>query len=175
VAARAGKPTIYARVGDKRALFTAVVMRDVVARIKQFNGEVPTGGTIEARLTRLAKDVLHWTLDDARMALLRLAVAEVNRFPELASTVSRTAQQLSTEVAVRYLGAMAKADEELGTLHAFAPERLALTARFFLDLTVLPMLLRGLFEQKTEVLRDEIDAQVNHRVAFFVAACRQNG
>src|SRR5215475_9327924 len=28
-AARAGKPTIYARFRDKRALFTAVVMRDI--------------------------------------------------------------------------------------------------------------------------------------------------
>ncbi|HMF23011.1 MAG TPA: helix-turn-helix domain-containing protein [Pseudolabrys sp.] len=35
-AARAGKPTIYARFGDKRALFTAVMTRDVVARITQF-------------------------------------------------------------------------------------------------------------------------------------------
>src|SRR5215813_12176890 len=42
-AARAGKPTIYARFGDKRALFTAVMTRDVVARITQFKGELPTG------------------------------------------------------------------------------------------------------------------------------------
>jgi AcrR family transcriptional regulator len=173
VVARSGKPTIYARVGDKRALFTAVVMRDIISRITQFNSEVPTGGTIEERLTRLARGVLQWTLDDARMALLRIAIAEVNRFPDLASTVSRTAQQLSTEVAVRYLGEMAKSDD-LGALPAFAPERLATTARFFLDLTVLPMLLRGLFEQKTEVLREEIDVQVDRRVAFFVAACRQD-
>src|ERR1700741_2067937 len=41
VAARSGKPTIYARVGDKRALFTAVVMRDVISRIAQFNTDVP--------------------------------------------------------------------------------------------------------------------------------------
>src|SRR5215469_12108523 len=34
-AARSGKPTIYARFPDKRALFTAV-MRDMVARIERF-------------------------------------------------------------------------------------------------------------------------------------------
>jgi hypothetical protein len=32
---------------------------------------------------------------------------------------------------------------ELRTLPAFAPEHLAATARFFLDLVVVPMLLRG--------------------------------
>lgn len=174
VAARAGKPTIYARVGDKRALFTAVVMRDVVSRIREFHGEVPTTGPIEARLTRLVIDLLHWTLEDARMALLRLAVAEVNRFPEIASTVSRTAQQLSTEVAARYLCEMVKSDD-LGALPAFAPERLPATARIFLDMTIVPILLRGLFEQNVDVLHDEIDAHVTHRVAFFVAACRQVG
>src|SRR5580692_12226249 len=68
VAARSGKPTIYARVGDKRALFTAVVMRDVISRITQFNPEVPTGGTTEERLTRLAIALLNWVLDDERMA-----------------------------------------------------------------------------------------------------------
>ncbi len=52
VAARAGKPTIYARFGDKRALFTAVVTRDVLSRIAQFHSEVPTEGTIEQRLAR---------------------------------------------------------------------------------------------------------------------------
>ena len=49
-AARAGKPTIYARFGDKRALFTAVVTHDVLSRIAQFNSEALTGGTIEERL-----------------------------------------------------------------------------------------------------------------------------
>jgi AcrR family transcriptional regulator len=173
VAARSGKPTIYARVGDKRALFTAVVMRDVISRIAQFNTEVPTGGSIEERLTRLAKALLDWMLDDERMGLLRLAVAEVNRFPEIASTVNRTAQQLSTEVAARYLSEMAKSDD-LGTLPAFGPERLSVTARLFLDLIALPMLLRGLFEKRVETLRDEINTLVPPRVAFFLAACRHS-
>ena len=76
---------------------------------------------------------------------MRLAIAEAQRFPDLASTVSRAARELSTEVAARLLGEMAQSGE-LGTLPAFAPERLATTARFFLDLVVVPMLLRALFE-----------------------------
>lgn len=174
LAARAGKPTIYARVGDKRALFTAVVMRDVVGRIAQFKSEVPTEGAIEERMVHLALALLRWVLDSERMALLRVAVAEVNRFPELASEVSRAAHRQSTEVAARYLGEMAQTDE-IGTLPAFAPDRIMATARFFLDLLVLPMLLRGLFEQNTDVLNEGIDAHVTSRVSFFLAACRHGG
>ena len=174
VAARSGKPTIYARIGDKRALFTAVVMRDVVGRIAQFKSDVSTDGTIEERLVRVAIAMLQWTLESERMALLRLAIAEVNRFPEIASQVSRNAQQLSTEVAVRFLGEMAQTDE-IGRLPAFAPERIALTARAFLDLVVMPMLMRGLAEQKVDVLSEEVTNHVKRRVPFFLAACRHGG
>jgi AcrR family transcriptional regulator len=174
VAARAGKPTIYARFGDKRALFTAVVTRDVLCRIAQFNTEAPTGGPIEQRFACVGNALLHWTLENERMALMRLAVGETQRFPELGSTVSRAARQLSTEVAARLLGEMAQSGE-LGTLPAFAPEQLATTARFFLDLVVVPMLLRGLFEHDVETLQTEIGPHVARSVAFFLAACRQGG
>jgi AcrR family transcriptional regulator len=173
-AARAGKPTIYARFGDKRALFTAVVTRDVLFRIAQFHTETPTEGPIEERLARVGNALLHWTLENERMALMRLAVGETQRFPDLGSTVSRTARQLSTEVAARMLGEMAQSGE-LGTLPAFDPEHLAATARFFLDLVVVPMLLRGLFEHDVETLQEEIGPHVAHSVAFFLAACRQGG
>jgi len=174
VAARSGKPTIYARIGDKRALFTAVVMRDVVGRIAQFKSDVSADGTIEERLVRVAIAMLQWTLESERMALLRLAIAEVNRFPEIASQVSRNAQKLSTEVAVGFLGEMAQTDE-IGRLPAFAPERIAVTARAFLDLVVMPMLMRGLAEQKVDVLSEEVTAHVKGRVPFFLAACRHGG
>jgi len=173
-AARAGKPTIYARVGDKRALFTTVVTRDVVSRITRFSGEVPSGATIEERLLNLATVTVHWTLDTERTALMRLAIAEARRFPDLASTVSHTARDLSTEVAARHLGEMTQSDP-LGSLPAFAPERLATTARIFLDLVVVPFLLRALFEVNPKTLEAEIDEHVARSVAFFLAACRHGG
>jgi AcrR family transcriptional regulator len=172
--ARSGKPTIYARFRDKRALFTAVVTRDVLARITEFKSEVPTGATIEERLTSAAITLVHWGFDSDRIALMRLAVAEARRFPDLASTVSRTARDLSTELGVRLLGELAQSDE-LSSLPAFAPERLATTARLFLDLVAVPMLLRALFEVNLKVLDAEIDAHVARSVAFFLAACKNGG
>jgi hypothetical protein len=64
---------------------------------------------------------------------------------------------------------------ELGTLPAFAPEHLATTVRFFLDLIAVPMLLRALFEVDLKALDAEIDAHVARSVAFFLAACRHGG
>ena len=172
--ARSGKPTIYARFRDKRALFTEVVTRDILSRITEFKSEVPTGATIEERLTSAAITLVHWGFDSDRIALMRLAVAEARRFPDLASAVSRTARDLSTELGVRLLGELAQSDE-LSSLPAFAPERLATTARLFLDLVAVPMLLRALFEVNLRVLDAEIDAHVARSVAFFLAACKNGG
>jgi AcrR family transcriptional regulator len=172
--ARSGKPTIYARFRDKRALFTAVVKRDILSRITEFKSEVPTGATIEERLTSAAITLVHWGFDSDRIALMRLAVAEARRFPDLASTVSGTARDLSTELGVRLLGELAQSNE-LSSLPAFAPERLATTARLFLDLVAVPMLLRALFEVNLRVLDAEIDAHVARSVAFFLAACKNGG
>ncbi|HWY93943.1 MAG TPA: helix-turn-helix domain-containing protein, partial [Steroidobacteraceae bacterium] len=73
--ARSGKPTIYARFRDKRALFTAVVTRDILARITEFKSDVPTGPTIEERLTSAASTLMRWGLNSDRIGLLRMAVA----------------------------------------------------------------------------------------------------
>jgi AcrR family transcriptional regulator len=172
--ARSGKPTIYARFRDKRALFTEVVTRDILCRIAEFKPEVPAGATVEERLTSAASTLLHWCFDHERIALMRLAIAESRRFPDLASTVSRKARDLSTQIGVRLLGEVAPSDE-LASLPAFAPERLATTARLFLDLIAVPMMLRALFEMNLKTLEVEIDAHVARGVAFFLAACRNGG
>jgi AcrR family transcriptional regulator len=174
LAARAGKPTIYARFGDKGALFTAVMRRDILSRLAEFKAVAPSGATIEERLTSAAITLLHWGFDSDRIALMRLAIAEARRFPDLASTVSRAARNLSTELGVRLLGEVTRSDE-LSSLPAFAPERLATTARLFLDLIAVPMLLRALYEVNLNALDAEMDAHVARAVAFFLAACRQGG
>src|ERR1700752_2056578 len=164
--ARSGKPPIYARFPGKRALFTAVVTRDILSRITEFKGEVPTGATIEERLTSAASTLLHWGLDSDRIALMRLAIAEARRFPDLASTVSRMARDLSTELGVHLLGELTQS-HELSSLPAFAPERLATTARFFLDLIAVPFLFRALFEVNSKTLEAEIGPHVARSVVFF--------
>jgi AcrR family transcriptional regulator len=174
VVARSGKQTIYTRFRNKAELFTAVVMRDVASKIAQFGDLLPTGATFEERLVSAGITMLHWVLEEKKIGLMRLAIAETNRFPDLASAVSRKANKLSTEVAARLLGGMIQS-EELGTPTAFAPEHLATTARLFLDLVAVPILLRSLFEKNLDTLRGEIEPHVTRSVAFFLAACRNGG
>ena len=45
------------------------------------------------------------------------------------------------------------------------------TARRFLDLVVLPMLMRALFGEDLAALRAEIEPHAARSVAFFLAAC----
>ncbi|KWV48701.1 hypothetical protein AS156_16885 [Bradyrhizobium macuxiense] len=174
--ARSGKRTIYARFADKRALFTEVVKRDIITRIAELKveTETPCGATVEERLTSAASTLLHWGLDTDRIGLMRLAIAEARRFPDLAATVNRSARELSTQLGVHLLRDLTRSDE-LGTLRAFAPEQLATTARLFLDLVAVPMLLRALYEVDLKALDPEIDAHVARAVAFFIAGCRNGG
>jgi AcrR family transcriptional regulator len=173
-AARSGKQTIYTRFRNKRELFTAVVMRDVTSRIARSRSAVPRGASIEERLVSAGTFILNSSLEPERIGLLRLAIAESNRFPDLASAVSRTAYGVSTEVGARLLGEITQSDE-VGTLPAFAPEHLATTARFFLNLIVVPFLMRSLLEENLDVLREEIGSHVARSVAFFLVACRNGG
>jgi AcrR family transcriptional regulator len=173
-AARAGKPTIYARFANKRALFMAVVMRDVVSPIERFETDTTIGATAEERLVSTAVAMLDWALGSERMGILRLAVAEVRRFPDLASTVNQTARERGTEVAARLLREIAQSSE-LGTLAAFSPDRLATSARFFVDMIMVPILMQALFRENLEPLRAEIRPHVARSVPFFLAACRNGG
>jgi hypothetical protein len=50
-----------------------------------------------------------------------------------------------------------------------------MTARYFIDLILLPQLLRALSGEHQETLHAEIDSHVSQRVAFFLSACRNGG
>ena len=172
--ARSGKPTIYARFPDKRALFTAVVMSEIVSRIEHLEVDVPVDATVEERLTIVGAVILRNALEHDRIELVRLAMAEGRRFPDLAASLGRMARDQATETGVRLLAAMAKSDE-LGGLAAFAPERFATTTRIFLDMLVLPLIVRALLGEKLELLQAEIDPHVARVVPFFLAGCRNGG
>jgi AcrR family transcriptional regulator len=172
--ARAGKPTIYCRFPSKEALFTAVVMRAIVASIERFESDAPTGASVEERLESVGATILKWVLVSENIGMIRLAIAEARRLPDLASRVNRMARERGEEAVGRLLGEVAQSDE-LGKLPAFAPERLATTTRFFRDLVVLPLFFRALYGEKLKILHAEIGPHVARSVAFFIAACRHDG
>ena len=169
--ARAGKPTLYNRFPTKETLFIAVVMRSVAEKLAGFENYIPSGQSIEERLEDIGGTILHRALVGDTISLLRLAVAEADRFPDLASSVHWMARERAREASARLLNEVAQSDE-LGRLPAFAPERLATTTRFFRDLVFLPLIVRALFGEPVGTLRAEIEPHVAQTVAFFLAACR---
>jgi AcrR family transcriptional regulator len=169
--ARAGKPTIYARFPGKEALFTAVVERIVREITSSFERIAPTGATIEERLASIGISILRRVLMAEIVGLIRAAIAEARRFPDLADDVKRMAHERGAGAVAQLLGELAEPDK----LPAFAADRRAATAGNFLDLILLPMLMRALFGERLTVLRAEIAPHVARTVAFFLAACRHGG
>jgi AcrR family transcriptional regulator len=168
-AACAGKPTIYARFPGKQALFTAVVER-LVSRNSSLDAFSCAGGSIEERLDALAIVILTRVLTPETIGLIRVAVAEARRFPDLATSVSHMGRERPTEAVARVFGELAASDD-IKASPAFAPEKLSETARRFLDLVVLPMLVRALFGEDLAALRAEIGPHAARLVAFFLSAC----
>jgi AcrR family transcriptional regulator len=169
--ARAGKPTIYCRFPSKEALFTAVVMRAILASIERFENNAPTGASVEERLESVGATILRWILVSETIGMIRLIIAEARRLPDLASRVNRMARERGQEAVGRLLREAVQSDE-LRKLPAFAPKHLETTTRFFRDLVLLPLFFRALCGEKPRMLHAEIGPHVARSVAFFVAACR---
>ncbi len=172
--ARAGKPTIYARFPNKEALFAAVALSNVATTAARFEGHVPTGSTLDERLANLSAALVHWVLAGDIVAVMRIGISEARRLPDLAINVHLAARRRGEEVVGKLLAEAAQS-VPLGALPAFAPERLATTTRFFLDLVVWPILTRALFGEKLKDLRAEVEPDVARSIAFFLAACRHGG
>ena len=171
VTARSGKPTIYARFPGKEALFTAVVMQTVAANVARVEAHAPTGATIEQRLQSVAVTALQWILRSDPIDLMRIAIAEAPRFPDLASSVYTMARERGARPVSRLLDEAAQSDE-FGALPAFAPEHVAATTQLCRDLVILPWAIRALFGEELEQLRAEIEPHARRSVALFLGACR---
>jgi AcrR family transcriptional regulator len=169
--ARAGKPTIYARFPGKEALFAAVMARKVREHISFFESIAPSGAAVEERLASIATAILHKVLAPETVDLCRASVAEARRFPDLAANVHRMARERTSEAVAQLLGELPESDQ----LQGFAADHRAATARQFIDVIMLPMLMRALFGEDLTVLRAEIAPHVARTVAFFLAACRHGG
>jgi AcrR family transcriptional regulator len=167
--ARAGKPTIYARYASKEALFAAVMARQV-ARNTQFENLVPQGRSFQAKLNNLGIALIERTLDGETIGLMRSAIAEAERFPELTRGVNEMARKRAATNLARLLGDLAR-DEGIAARGAFAAQAISDTARIFLDVVLFSMLIRCLLGEDVKVLRKELPSYVRQRVDFFLAAC----
>jgi AcrR family transcriptional regulator len=172
--ARAGKPSIYARFPGKEALFAAVVSRNVAAAIERLESSAPSGSTLDERLAGLGTTAQSWILSGQTIDLMRASISEARRLPDLANNVKQMAQQRCQDAVSHVLSEAAQSAPD-GALPAFAPKRVATTARYFVDFVIMPMVMRALHGENLESLRADIKSDVAARVPFFLAACRHGG
>jgi AcrR family transcriptional regulator len=169
--APASKPTIYAHFPGKEALFGAVVAR-VISSLANFEGYVPNGRSVEDKLTSLGTELVERFINDT-VRVARATIAEADRFPALSRHVHEAGRDRAAAAVSHVLNdathALSRAPRA-----AFGSRRSFATAQIFMDLILLPMLMRALMGDEAKALRKEVPTFVRERVSFFLAACETN-
>jgi AcrR family transcriptional regulator len=166
--APASKPTIYAHFPGKEALFEAVVAR-VIEGLTDFEGFAPKGRSVQDKLASLGAEVVERFIDET-IGITRATIAEADRFPALSRQVHEHGRDRAA-AAVSHVLNDATHTLSRGAKGPFGSKRSVSTAQIFMDLILLPMIMRALMGEGVRELRSELPAFVRERVSFFLAAC----
>src|SRR6476659_617149 len=166
--APASKPTIYAHFEGKEALFEAVVAR-VLDGLTNFEGFEPKGRTVQDKLARLGVEVVERFIEET-LGITRATIAEADRFPAWSRHVHEAGRDQAA-AAVSHVLNDATHTLSRDSKGPFGPKRSLTTAQIFMDLILLPMIMRALMGEGAKELRSELPAFVRERVGFFLAAC----
>lgn len=159
--ARATKRTLYVKVGDKRALFEAVIRRALAGGEEIARGHDPAAPAAQT-LGKVARLMLAVALNPVFIGLRRVVIAEAMRFPELAALMDeRTAQGMRPRLAL-LLSAMAVARGE-------APADESLNASFLFDMIVAEPLRRATYGLPA-LSADEVERRSEAAIALFLKA-----
>jgi AcrR family transcriptional regulator len=165
--APASKPTIYAHFPGKQALFTAVVTH-IMQELTDFDDYEPKGRSVQEKLADLGTEIVERFIEDT-LGVARATIAEADRLPGLSRQVHDAARDRAAKVVSLQLNDVT---QRLSRARgAFGPKRSVATAQIFMDLILLPMLMRALMGHEAKVLRKEVPSFVRERVSFFLAAC----
>jgi len=166
--APASKPTIYAHFAGKEALFEAVVAR-VIDGLTDFDGFEPKGRSVQDKLASLGIEVVERFIEDT-IGVTRATIAEAERFPALSRHVHEAGRDRAA-AAVSHVLNDATQPVSRSSKGPFGPKRSLATAQIFMDLILLPMLMRALMGEGAKELRSELPVFVRERISFFLAAC----
>jgi AcrR family transcriptional regulator len=166
--APASKPTIYAHFPGKEALFEAVVAR-VIDGLTDFGSFEAKGRSVQDKLANLGIEVVERFIEDT-IGITRATIAEADRFPALSRQVHEHGRDRAA-AAVSHVLNDATHTLSRGTKGPFGPKRSVSTAQIFMDLILLPMIMRALMGESAKELRSELPVFVRERVSFFLAAC----
>jgi AcrR family transcriptional regulator len=166
--APASKPTIYSYFPGKEALFTAVVAR-VINGLTGFEDYIPGGRTVQDKLTSLGTELVERFIKDT-VGVTRVTIAEADRFPELSRNLHEASRDRAANAVSELLSNATHALSRTSK-SPFSTKRSLATAQIFMDLILLPMLMRSLMGDEAKMLRRQLPSFVGERVNFFLAAC----
>jgi AcrR family transcriptional regulator len=173
--AHAGKPTIYARYGNKRQLFAAAFERHLTVKTQQVRSQALAGGTLRERLEAIAAVLLRQALTAESVGLFRLAIAEARQFPEFAAGMLGAARERGFEIVAQLMIEAAEAGEIKNVTPYEQEKYIRAAVPYFVDLIILPQVIRALSGENLDQLREGIGAHLADRVPFFLAACFNGG
>jgi TetR/AcrR family transcriptional regulator, mexJK operon transcriptional repressor len=161
------KATVYAHFADKAALFGAVIAR-LNQRFGGFSADALDPAAAEASLTTLARRLLELVLSPEAIALNRIIIAEVTRFPELGEAF----WQAGPERTRAQIEAFLRRATAAGTLAVAEPRR---AAEQFAALARGEIHLRQMLRPEGEVGPKAIAAAAASSVQVFLKAFGPRG
>lgn len=157
--AGAGKASLYARYGNKEELFAAVVRRTVEhtqSPVDEIAAELP----LTERLRAVGLEILDQALRPEALAMMRLIIATVNRFPELAQLADKIGWERGVK---RVTEAIAARSREVPD----ALTRAEPAAAWFISLTFAPQQMRALLGDTHSSLRAAAPTRVDEAVSIL--------
>ncbi|MGJ4952811.1 TetR/AcrR family transcriptional regulator [Bradyrhizobium sp. HKCCYLS20291] len=163
--APASKPTIYARYSGKPALFAAIVERSIDERMALGSSYTLPSGTVQEKLAGLAMAIVDRALKES-IGLFRVTIGEAYRFPDLSCQFHELSRQRASRAVASLL---ADTIGSPATSAKRAPSKAATaSAEIFIDLIVLPLLMRALMGTSEKSVRKEMPGFVRERVKIFL-------
>lgn len=129
IAAEAGvsKATLYAYFPDKRVLFVEVAKAESRRQADEAEVLVTLTAPPECVLPEAAQRIVDFTISDLGQAVVRLCVAESDRFPELGQEFYASGPELVRDRLAAYLnGAVARGELRIDDVHLAADQFAAL-------------------------------------------------
>jgi hypothetical protein len=124
---------------------------------------------VQDKLASLGSEVVERFIEET-LGITRATIAEAERFPALSRHVHEAGRDQAA-AAVSHVLTDATHTLSRGSKGPFSGKRSLATAQIFMDLILLPMLMRALMGEGAKELRSELPAFVRERVSFFLAAC----
>jgi AcrR family transcriptional regulator len=165
IARQAGvaKRSIYARYGDKSALFVAAIEHCFAARLDMLHAFEPSHPRAESGLLAFGRKFLDLALEPDALALLRLFITAAPRFPGLAKLFVERNRHRATGEVVRVLAFYA----DRGEIRLRDPQLMA--EQFFILVVGIPqrLALLGLREPPQQEQR-----RLRAAIRLFLDGCR---